>query len=266
VVRALAQVPAVAVPLLAAGLLLSGCAPSEEETSFLALKALLERQNQGIRELIQEQERGSLVPTDRFLIGVDEEIVQGLLRSQLPLERPLGKRFVVRLERATVSLRDKFGVITIEGEIHRPKTPERMTAVRIVGGLGSVAIDSITDVLHVNIAIDHIDLIQAGILENVLGRGGKKFLAEQARPRIQEALPPLAIPVVLGRSIAIPAVQEEGLQLDSLQVPLHLSVERVIAAGGKLWVTLNAEVGKVTGAEEGLGVAVKKKPKKKATK
>jgi hypothetical protein len=40
----------------------------------------------------------------------------------------------------------------------------------------------------------------------------------------------------------------------------------VIAAGGKLWVTLNAEVGKVTGAEEGLGVAVKKKPKKKAAK
>ena len=248
------------------GVLLSGCSPSEEETSYLALKALLQRQNQGIRELIGEQERGSLVPSDRFLVGVDETIVEGLLRSQLPLERPLGKRFVVRLERATVSLRDKFGNVTLEGEVHRAKTPDRVTAVRIHGGLGAVSIDSTTDLLHVAIAIDHIELLQAGILETVLGRGGKKFLADQARPRIQEALPPLAIPVVLGKSVKIPAVQEEGLQLDSLLVPLNLSVERVIAAGGKLWVTLNADVGTVTGAEEGLGVSVKKKPKKRAGK
>jgi hypothetical protein len=69
---------------------------------------------------------------------------------------------------------------------------------------------------------------------------------------------------VLGRSIHVPALTEDALQLDSLNVPLDLSVERVIAAGGKLWVTLDAKVGKVTGAEEGLGVRVKTKPKKKA--
>ena len=253
-------------PILLVATLLAGCAPSQEETTFLASKALLERQNQGIRELIQEEESGSLVPTDRFLIGVDESIVGGLLRSQLPLERPLGKRFVVRLESATVSLRDKFGVITIEGSVHRKKAPDKKTAVRILGGLGAVAIDSTTDRLHVNIAIDQVEILQAGILEGVLGRGGKKFLSEKGRPLIQDALPPLEIPVVLGRSIKIPSLQEEGFQLDSLLVPLHLSVERVIAAGGKLWVTLNAEVGTVTGAEEGLGVAIKKKPKKVAPK
>ena len=252
--------------LLIGTVLLAGCAPSEEETAFLARKALLQRQNQGIRELIEEQERGSLVPKDRFLIGVDESIVGGLLRSQLPLERPLGKRFVVRLDSATVSLRDKFGVITIEGSVHRKKTPDRKTAVRIFGGLGAVAIDSTTDRLRVSIAIDQIEILQAGILEGILGAGGKKLLAEKGRPVIQDALPPLEIPVVLGSSIKIPALQEEGIQLDSLRVPLHLSVERVIAAGGKLWVTLNAEVGTVTGAEEGLGVAIKKKPKKAVTK
>ena len=64
------------------------------------------------------------MPTDRFLIGVDESIVGDLLRSQLPLERPLGKRFVVQLDSATVSLRDKFGVITIEGNVHRRETPD----------------------------------------------------------------------------------------------------------------------------------------------
>ena len=245
--------------------LLAGCAPSESESDYLARRARLERQNQGIRELIAEQEKGSLVPSDRFLIGIHESILGELFRSQLPLERPLGKRFVVRLESATVSLRDKFGLITIEGSVHRPKTPDRKTAVRIFGGLDSVAIDPATGMLHMRIAIDQIDILQAGILESVLGAGGRKFLAQVGRPMIQEAIPRFEIPVVLGRSIRVPPVQAAGLQLDSLQVPLQLSVQRVIAAAGRLWVTIHADIGTVTGAEQGLGVAVKKKPKKKGT-
>jgi hypothetical protein len=248
--------------LLLAATLLAGCAPSEEEVSFVARSELLRRQNQGIRELIQEEEKGSLVPTGRFLVGVHESIVQDLLRSQLPLERPLGKRFVVRLERATVLLRDKFGAITIEGEVHRPATPDRKTAVRILGGLGAVEIDPVTNVLHVEIAIDHIELLQAGILEGILGHGGKKFLAEKGKPLLQDALPQLEVPVALGQSIHVPAIEEGAIRLDPLVIPLHLSVARVPATGGKLWVTLNAEVGKVTGAEQGLGVAVGKKARK----
>ena len=238
---------------------LAGCAPSEEETQYLARKALLTRQNQGIRELIAEAERGSMVPADRFLIGIDEKIVAQLLSAQLPLERPVGKRFIVRIDSATVLLRDKFGAITIAGTVYRRKTPDRRTALRIYGGLGAVSIDSVTDMLSIAIAIDHIELVEAGILDRVLGRGGKKYIAEKGRDRLQEALPKLEVPVALARRIRVPAIEEGAVQLDSLEVPLDISVERVIAVGGKIWVTLNAEVGAVTGAEEGLGVVVKKK-------
>ena len=86
--------------LLAASL--SSCAPSEEESAYLARKALLLRQNQGIRELIVEAESGSLVPTGRFLVGLDEVVVASLLRSQLPLERPVRVR---RGQRCTAFLR-----------------------------------------------------------------------------------------------------------------------------------------------------------------
>jgi len=241
--------------------LLAGCAPSDQESDYLFRRSQLQRQNQGIRDLIAEEERGSLVPTDRFLIGIHESVLAGLFRSQLPLERPLGKRFVMRLDSATVSLRDKFGRVTIEGSLHRPQTPERKIGLRIFGGLDSVAIDPATGMLHVKIAIDHFDITRAGLLEGVLDGGGKKFVARVGLPIIQDALPRLEVPVVLGRSIRVPPVEAAGLQLDSLQVPLHLSVERVIAAGGKLWVTIHAGVGKVTGAEQGLSVAVKKKPR-----
>jgi hypothetical protein len=256
------RIPEVALASLLVSGLLTGCAPSQEEVDFLARKALLQRQNQGIRELIAEAERGSLVPIDSFLVGIDEKIVGELLRSQLPLERPLGKRFVVHLDSATVLLRDKFGLITIDGNIHRLATPDRRTAVRILGGLGAVRVDPATDLLNVSIAIDQIELREAGILDKVLGRGGKKFLAEKGRGLLQDALPALHVPVALAQSVRVPAIQEGPIQLDSLAVPLDLSVERVLAAGGKLWLTLHAGVGKVTGAEGGLGVSVKKKPRR----
>lgn len=259
---AINAIPGHAVGVLLAALLLIGCSPSEEETDYLARKALLLRQNQGIRELIAEAEQGSLVPSDRFLIGLDEKIVGDLFRSQLPLEHPIGERFVIRLEKAEISLRDKYGAIIIEGGVHRRAAPERKIAVRIFGGLGAVTIDPGTGQLSIAIAIDHIELLQAGVLESILGAGGKKLFAEKGREWLQEAIPDLQVPVVLGREIQIPALEEGGVRLDSLAVPLNLSVDRVIAAGGKLWVTLHAEVGKVTGAEEGLGVEVKKKPRK----
>ena len=244
--------------------LVAGCAPSPEESDFLALRAQLARQNQGIRELIAEAERGPLVPADRFVIGVDEKVIAGLLRSQLPFERPLGKRFVMRLESATVLLRDKFGLITIEGEVHRPSTPQRRTAVRILGGLGDVRLDPATDLLSMSIAIDHVDLLKAGILDDVLGRGGKKFVSEKSRDLLKDKLPVLHVPVALAQNIRIPAIEEGPVSLDSLGIPLDLSVERVLAAGGKLWLTLNAEVGQVQGGGGGVGVAVKLKPKKTA--
>lgn len=238
-------------------LLLAGCAPSPEETEFLARKTFLQRQNQGIRELIAEAERGPLVPSDRFIVGVDEQVVQGLLRSQLPFERPLGKRFLIRLESATVLLRDKFGLVTIEGTVHRPSDPRHRTAVRIHGGLGEVRLDPETDLLSMRIAIDRVELLEAGLMENVLGAGGKKFVSEKGRDLLKDALPVLHVPIALAQNIRVPAIDDGPVRLDSLRIPLKLSVERVLAAAGKLWLTLDAGVGKVTGAESGLGIDVR---------
>jgi hypothetical protein len=250
-------------PLLAV-LLLAGCAPSEEESDFLARKALLERQNLGIRELIAEEEKGTLVTPDRFIIGIDEGLVGDIFRYQLPIERPLGKRFLLHLDKASISLRDKFGVIILDGDVHRPETPDRKVQVRIHGGLGAIDIDTKANVLNLRVAVDRIELLQAGMLDAVLGKGGRKLIADKSLPLLQDALPTFHIPVALAQDLKVPALQSSAIALDSLVVPLDLSVERVIAASGKLWVTLDAKVGKVTGAENGLGVSVKGKKKKAA--
>jgi hypothetical protein len=247
---------------LALAAVLAGCSPSDKEEAYLARRALLTRQNQGIRELIGEAERGTIVPTDQFLLGIHEKIIADLLGAGLPLERPVGKHFIVRLESAKVRFTDKYGLIIVDGVLFRPSTPDRLTQLRVYGGLGKVEIDPKTGKLNIRIAVDDIDLLQAGILDKVLGKGGKKLLETKGRDILQDALPPIEVPVTLAQDIKIPAIAEGAVQMDSLQIPLDLKVTRVIAAGHKLWVTFDAKLGDITGAEEGLGVSVGKKNKK----
>jgi len=246
-------------------LALVGCAPSSEESSYAARRAALQRQNQGIRELIAQAERGSLVPTDRLLVGVDEKVVGELLRSQLPFDLALGKELVVRLSDATVLLRDNIGRFGLEGEIHRAGSADRRTAVHVTGGLGVVRIDPKLGLLTMSIALDRVELEDGGPLEKVLGPGGKRFVAENARGLLQAALPPLQVPIVFTQDLHVPAFHDGPLQLDSLVVPFGTSVERVLAVEGKLWVTLRAGIGQVSRAGSGLGIDVQLQPKRTGT-
>jgi hypothetical protein len=245
--------------------LLAGCAPSGEESDFQARRAELQRQNQGIRELITEAEHGSLVPADRFLIGVDEKVVSELLRSQLPFDLPLGNSFVVRVSDATVQLRDKFGRFRLQGEIHRPATPDRRTGVAVTGSVGAVRIDPGTGLLTMNVTLDHLEFETPGPIEHVLGSGGRKFLGEPVRGILQQAMPPLQIPVAFTQVLRLPAFHDGAVQLDSLVVPLGLSVERVLAVDGKLWVTLHAGVGQVNKGGSRVGIHVKLEPGRSGT-
>jgi hypothetical protein len=248
--------------VLACTVVLAGCSPSDDQVRFEAKRALLERQNQGVRELIDEEREGKLVPPDQFLVGIDDDIVAELFRLELPLERPLGKHFNIRLEKATVSFKDKYGSIVVEGSMFRPETPDRKTAVVVHGGLGKVSIDPKSGLLQIKIAVDDIQLVSAGILDPVLGNAGKKLIAQTGKAKLEEALPTLQVPVALAQNITVPAIQQGSIQLDKFTIPLDVSVNHVFAASGKLWVTFEAKVGTITGAETGLGVKVGKKAKK----
>ena len=250
--------------LLAATLLAvlaSGCGPSEEEVQFQARRVELERRAQGLRELVAEAEQGSLIPSDRFFVGVGEQLVEDLFCSQLPLEQPLEDRFVVRLERAEMEFDDKYGAVRIEGRIHPVRFPDRRVALRIEGGLGEASIDPETGMLRARVAIDHIDIAEAGGLEELLGRGAIRYLGDKGRALLEEAIAPIEVPVTLERAVPVPAVAEGGVRFAALEVPLEVSVERVLALGGKLWVSFDADVGSVKGGEDGLGVEIRKKPK-----
>ena len=115
--------------------------------------------------------------------------------------------------------------------------------------------------LRVRVAIDHIDIAEAGGLERLLGRGVIRYLGGKGRELLEEAIPPIEVPVTLERAVPIPAVEQGGVRFAALEVPLEVSVEQVLAIGGKLWVSFDADVGPVKGGEGGLGVEIRKKPK-----
>ena len=247
--------------LLAASIL-TGCAPSEEEASFLAKRELLRRQNQGIRELIEEEEKGSLVPTGRFLIGVDETIVGGCFAPSFrsSARSASGSSSASRAPRCSCAT---------SSAPSRSRASSTALGHRIAGPpcASSAASERWRSIprgrqLRVSIAIDHIELLQAGSW-----RGSSAAEARSSSPRREPAPPGRpASARDAGRARALdPRSRDPGRRAPArfARVPLHLSVERVIAAQGKLWVTLHAEVGAVTGAEKGLGVAVGKKSRKR---
>jgi hypothetical protein len=246
---------------LGVALAAAACGPSEEQAAYEARKVALERRIRGLQELVAEAERGSLIPADRFFVGVDEKLVGDLFRSQLPLEEPLEDRFVVRLESAEMQFRDKYGAVRIAGRVHPKAFPARSVALRIEGGLGAAEIDPDTGILRVRIAIDHVDVAEAAGLEGILGGGAIRYLGARGREILEQAIPAIEVPVSLSRAVPVPAVEEKGVRLGALEVPLDVSVERVLAAGGKLWVSFDARVGEVKGGAGGLGVEIDKKPK-----
>ena len=103
--------------------------------------------------------------------------------------------------------------------------------------------------------------MEASGLPGLLGRGAMNFLGGAVRDALARVIPAIEVPVTLERGVPVPAVEEGGVRFSALEVPLEVSVERVFATGGKLWVVFDAAVGRVRGGEGGLGVEIQRKPK-----
>jgi hypothetical protein len=239
---------------------LLGCFPSDEETRFTAQRALLQRQVQGLGQLAVEVERGALLPPGHFVVGVSEELAADVLRTQLPMERELGDRFVVRLESAEMRFRDRFGEVRIVGTIHWKRAPRHRWALRITGGLGSAKLKPDTGKIQLSIAIDDVQVLGTKGLERVFSSSAARYLGGKGRQALTSALPPLEIPVQFETALSLPAIEKEEVGLGHVKVPIEASVDGLVAANQKLWVIFKAEIGPVEGADGGLRIDVHARP------
>src|SRR5262245_56833983 len=65
----------------------------------IAQELVLTRQIEGLRALIAAAETGSLVPKDKLVVAVSEQIVKDLAALALPREQVIADKFRVRLEK-----------------------------------------------------------------------------------------------------------------------------------------------------------------------
>jgi hypothetical protein len=210
-----------------------------------AEEALLLRRIEGLRALIGAARRAPLGQFDQALIVVDERLVDDLLKAAMPLERVLGDRYRITLDRADVDFEDGFALVTLDGRAGLAEDPRTFADLKIYSGLDIVELDRTSGTLRGRMKIIAVDVRRVDVkgltapLQRLVEDFGRGKLAD-----FEALLSSVEIPVRVRREIEIPGVGPEGgVTIAPLTVPLRASIESVKAFRGKLWISVGASAG-----------------------
>ena len=219
-------------------------ATHHHETAQSAERAVLKRQLQGLSGLLAATERGPLVSFDKVLVTVDEELVQGILETSLPIEAVVGGRFRVKVTRAKVQFEDGFALVTLEGRASMADRPQEDTFadVLLYGALGIVDLDPVSGTLRGRVTLIAFDARQVGVM-GVGARPAEGLVEDLGREKLEAFAPLLSdveIPVAVQGGIALPGLNEGGVRIEAASLPLRVAVLDVNAFRRKLWISVDA--------------------------
>jgi hypothetical protein len=222
---------------------LAACGGDRGPQRFLARKAVLERQVEDLRRLVRAAEQGGLLPKDKLVVGVSEQLANELARLALPREQVVGGRYRVRLERADVRFRDEHGSVRFHGKVGPAEgaEPAFFAELALFGVVDTVEVDRDTGVLRCNVSFVGFELKRFDAYgESETGRLLIEELGRQGLDALKALAFPIAIPVRLEQEIALNRVAREGpVRLLPASLPLRLTVTDVAAFGGRLWVAVD---------------------------
>jgi hypothetical protein len=184
-------------------------------------KLLLQKQIDGLHTLIGAAKRGELVGPEQVVVGADESTVERLIGATLPQERVVSKRFHVRLERAQVGFRGNQSVVTLAGR---------------ASALGA---------LNTRVALYTLEVRRAAAIgaENRAVRDLAKALGQARIESFAELGPTVVIPIRLHEDIAVGGLDDEPVVATPGRLHVQLTVSKVLAASGRLWVLLDVVAG-----------------------
>lgn len=230
--------------VVAASLALSaGCDRGYEGGGDLrAQRVVLEREVEGLRAIVTRLERGEpLLPPDDIAIAVDEALVRDLIVAQLPFETEV-ERFHVQLTGADVQFRGS-PTVQLQGRLQVRDQPDLTAAVTLFGALDEVRIDHASSTLQATVAADHLTIAEATGLAQYLSGATIDEVARLVRIEIGAKLPTIRIPVKVQEAIAFPAVTDGPVRVAGARMPLEVAVSQVVAARGRLWVSVRVTPG-----------------------
>lgn len=231
-----------------------GCpARPAQPRRIMAEEALLRRQIADLGTLVTRAEQGSLLPTDKLVVAVSEQLVKDLAQLALPREQIVAKSFRVRLERADIRFRDKHGSVRLEGRVTRVAQPDQVLSeqdvyaeLAVLGLIDSVELDRESGVLRGRVEVIGFEVQRVAVFgDSETARLLLEEFGQQKLETLQDLARPITIPVQLEQAITFKGVQDGPVRLQPRSFPLSVSVADVAAHGERLWVTLAVESGQV---------------------
>jgi hypothetical protein len=131
----------------------------------VADEAVRQRQRDGLQSLLEESERGPLVPFDRVLVVVDQALVQDLLSTAIPYERVVS-RYRVRVTGATVRFEDGFALVRLDGRASLAASPEAaaFADISVFGGFDVTDVDPESGLLRGEVRVIAVDARRVTVL------------------------------------------------------------------------------------------------------
>jgi hypothetical protein len=208
-------------------------------------KLLLQKQIDGLGTLIAALKRGELTRTDQLLVGADEATVERLIGATLPQERVIAKRFRIRLEKAQVRFRGNQSVVTLAGRASAVDSPATFVDVALKGGLNDLIVQRDSGALTTRVAIYSLEVQRAAAIgaENRAVRELAKAVGQARVDSLAELGPTVVIPIRLHEDISLNALDEEPVTAAPGKLHIQLTVSKVLAVSGRLWVLLDVVAG-----------------------
>jgi hypothetical protein len=222
---------------------IAGCSREFEGGGELrAQRVVLERETAGLREVVQRLERGeSMLSATDVAIAIDEDLVREFVRAQLPFELDVD-RFHLQITDADVQFRGS-PLLRLSGRVRALDQSGLTAQVTLLGALADLQIDASSSTLRTQAAIDHVTIEQVSGLAEYLDGATIDEVARQVRLQIRDRLPSFEIPVKVQREIDFPAITDGPLRFPGASMPLEAAVSQVVAARGRLWVSVRVSPG-----------------------
>ena len=218
-----------------------GCQRREPPEATLARTTATFRRAQieSLEALIAQAEKGELVTTDQIAIGISEEMVKSLLNAPLPREVVVKERLRVRIESAVPVFRGNKAGLLFRAKASSVRFPTASATLELGGGLDQFRFED-------GKLLSRVSLGYFTVLESSIGDLAADALDNIVRANlalIQDAIPPVEIPVEIAQSIKIGGLTEGAVVAKPGSLPLEIAVSQVLPVNQRLWVLLKAKAG-----------------------
>jgi hypothetical protein len=235
-----------------AAVFVGGCVGQGASRAARSEVTRLEREIRGLEGLVRDAEQGQLIPRDRLVVSVSEELVQRLASLALPREDEIG-RFRIALNRAEVRFQDRLGAVRMEGRASLASQPPDSVfadlALECV--TEKVAVDRKSGVLRLGVIPAALDVSRAAVYgESRASRVLVESLAETKLDDLRALVRPIEIPVQLVQDVALDGFAEGPIRIRPARFPLTVGVAGVTAHSGRLWVAVDIQSGATRQAED----------------